>query len=207
MDAGSALALTAVMAVLAAIPSLSVLTVTARAAAYGFSHGAAAAAGIVLGDILFILIAIAGLSALAAVLGGAFVWIKVLGGAYLIGQGLLLLRSAWRHVPADAPTASAQDVSLSSSFMAGLLLTLADQKAILFYLGFLPAFLDLNVLSILDITLVLSITVLTVGGVKLFYAAMAGRLKRLRGARANRASGLVAGAVFVVIGLAILVKA
>ena len=34
--------------------------------------------------------------------------------------------------------------------MAGLLVTLADQKAILFYLGFLPAFMDLDAITPAD---------------------------------------------------------
>lgn len=207
MDAASALALAAVMAVLAAIPSLSVLTVTARAAAYGYAHGAAAAAGIVLGDIIFIVIAIAGLAALAAALGGAFVWIKYLGGAYLVWQGLLLWRSAWRNDSANAaPSVGADRPSLWSSFMAGLLLTLADQKAILFYLGFFPAFLDLDALSILDVTIVVLITVVTVGGIKLGYAGLAGRVKVLAGNRVTRGIWIFAGIVMIAVGLDIVAK-
>ena len=203
MDLGSALALAAAMTVLAAIPSVSVFTVMARAAAYGFSHGAAAAAGIVLGDAIFILIAIAGLTALAAALGNAFVWIKYLGGAYLVWLGVLLWRAASRDALPDQSTAGVEDVSLWSSFMTGLLLTLADQKAILFYLGFFPAFLDLNVLSTLDITVVLLITVVTVGGVKLGYAALAGRTRSLVGGRAARGINILAGVVLVIAGLAV----
>ncbi|MGA0032290.1 MAG: LysE family translocator [Burkholderiales bacterium] len=206
MDPGSALALAAAMAVLAAIPSLSVLTVTARAAAYGFGHGAAAAAGIVAGDLILIAVAIVGLSALAAALGDAFVWIKYLGGAYLIWQGVLLLRSAWRKTPAAQKPAASAESSAGASFMAGLLLTLADQKAVLFYLGFFPAFLDLNGLSILDITLVLSITVLTVGGVKLVYAALAARARGWAGAGTARGISLVAGLVMIAVGLALLLR-
>lgn len=51
-----------------AVPSLSVVTVSARSAALGFAHGVLASARIVVGDIVFILIAIYGLSALAALM-------------------------------------------------------------------------------------------------------------------------------------------
>ena len=53
------------MIVLAIIPSISVLAVSARAAAFGFTHGMFTALGIVAGDIIFILIAVYGLALLA----------------------------------------------------------------------------------------------------------------------------------------------
>lgn len=194
------------MVVLAAIPSLSVLTVTARAAAYGFRHGAAAAAGIVAGDLIFIAIAIVGLAALAAALGSAFVWIQYLGGVYLVWQGALLWRGALRKTPATAKPAAAGESSLGASFTVGLLLTLADQKAILFYLGFFPAFLDLKTVSTLDITIVLLITVATVGGVKLVYAALAARAGEWAGAGTARGIRFVAGLVMIAVGLALLLR-
>lgn len=59
--------------------------------------------------------------------------------------------------------------------MADFLVTLADQKAVLFYLGFLPAFVDLSQRNLVDTAVVIAITVLAVGGVKLGYAALADR--------------------------------
>ncbi|HBE31773.1 MAG TPA: hypothetical protein DD990_10680, partial [Cyanobacteria bacterium UBA11368] len=50
----------------------------------GFIHGVFATIGIVLGDIIFIIIAIWGLSFLAETMGNLFVLIKYIGGAYLI---------------------------------------------------------------------------------------------------------------------------
>ena len=49
------------MALLAAVPSLSVVAVVARAASFGFIHGAFTAFGVVVGDIILILLAIFGL--------------------------------------------------------------------------------------------------------------------------------------------------
>ena len=122
------------MAVLAAIPGVSVLTVSARSAAYGFTHGAFTALGIVIGDILFILLAIFGLAFLAESMGHLFVWLKYLGGVYLIWLGITLWKPGAKiHAPENNTKSS-----LLSSFFTGLLITLADQKAIFFYLGFFP---------------------------------------------------------------------
>ena len=155
------------MIVLAAIPSVSVLAVTARAAAFGFSHGMFAALGIVAGDIIFILIAVYGLAFIAEMMGEQFAIIKLLGGAYLIWLGISLWRADARMRSSDSPAES----SWSSSFMTGLLITLGDQKAILFYLGFFPAFIDLSNMTPADTLIIIVIAALGVGGAKLGPAA------------------------------------
>jgi threonine/homoserine/homoserine lactone efflux protein len=48
--------------------------------------------------------------------------------------------------------------------MAGLLLTLADQKAIVFYLAFLPAFLDMSEIAWTDVGILAAITLVVTQG-------------------------------------------
>jgi len=172
MDLDTAITLFFSMAILAAIPSTSVFIVSARAAAYGFLHGATTALGIVAGDIIFILIAIFGLALLAETLGDLFIIVKILGALYLSWLGIML----WRTKTVQTTNNGLSDTSLTSSFLSGLLLTLADQKAIFFYLGFFPAFINLATLSMTDASIIILITVLAVGGVKLFYAYIASRM-------------------------------
>lgn len=137
MSLSSIGALFSALVVLAAIPSVSVLAVSTRSATFGLIHGVFTTLGIVLGDLVFILIAIWGLSFLAATMGGLFFLIKYFCGAYLILLGVGLCRSKLQNVEAEAVTES----SLLSSFLTGLLITLGDQKATLFYLGFSQRFL------------------------------------------------------------------
>ncbi|MDP2226806.1 MAG: LysE family translocator [Moraxellaceae bacterium] len=193
------------LALLAALPGLSVLTVVSRASSHGFAHGALAAAGIVLGDLLFILVALLGLSALAEMPYQAFVAVKWLGGAYLVWTGLALLRQ--RPALAHEMQRDQQPASLSASFMAGFLLTLADQKAILFYLGFFPGFLDLAALTVLDVLIVMLLTVLAVGGVKLAYAALASRTVTFLSGSGQRRVSVAAGVMMVGVGLWVIVRA
>ena len=186
MTLASAVALFGAMVVLAALPSMSVLTVVTRAIASGFAHGVATALGIVCGDIIFILVAIYGLSLIAGTVESLFVLLKWLGGVYLIWLGI----SLWRAGPVDklerSPFASAQR-SIFASFYSGLLLTLADQKAILFYGGFFPAFVDVSSLSAKDTGVVIGIAIIAVGGVKLAYAkAASSGLNSLRQYFSNR---------------------
>lgn len=199
----SALALSAAMAALAAMPSTSVLAVSARSASAGFGHGALTAAGVVLGDIVFILLAIFGLTLLVESMGAAFVLVKYAGGAYLLWLGLLVWRSGNRQARDENRDGS----SRLSSFMTGLLITLGDQKAVLFYLGFLPAFLDVSTLTALDVGVVVGITVVAVGGVKLVYAYAAGKAGRVFGGKLGEAMNRLAAVILFAAGVWLIVRA
>ena len=191
------------MIVLAMIPSISVLAVSARAAAFGFTHGLFTALGIVVADILFILVAVYGLVFVAELMGEQFTLVKYLGGAYLIWLGI----SLWR---ADAKTRDSGEVeqsSLGSSFLTGFLITLGDQKAILFYLGFFPAFIDLERMTPVDTLLIIVIATLGVGGAKLFYAYLADRASLIfKNKRAIRGLNIFAAAIMIAVGIVLLLK-
>lgn len=204
LGAGSILALAVSMALLAALPSTSVVAVTAQSAAYGFRHGAAVSAGVVAGDLIYILLALFGLALLVDAMGGMVDAIRYLGGLYLIWLGLRL----WRSVPAEDGFGeqAGHAPSLRSGFATGLLITLGDQKAVLFYLGFLPAFMDLGFLGALDAAVIALVAVLAVGGVKLMYAAAAARARTLFGTRASRLLNRLAAGVMVAAGVFLLTR-
>jgi threonine/homoserine/homoserine lactone efflux protein len=204
MTLSSMIALFGAMLVLAAMPSSSVLLVISRSAASGFIHGAMAAQGVVAGDIIFILISILGLSLLAESMGDMFVLVKYLGGTYLVWMGISLLRTKLGELKAE----KSDSASRSSSFLSGLLFTLlADQKAILFYLGFFPAFINLSSLTLADSAVIISITLIAVGGVKLAYAFMADSAASLFTHQAKRGLNIASGGLMLVIGLFVVVKA
>lgn len=63
--------------------------------------------------------------------------------------------------------------------MCGLLITLSDPRAILFYAGFLPAYLDMSHLSVAAAGTILLSALLAVGSAKLLYACLAARTRFL----------------------------
>ena len=192
-----------IMVVGAVIPGVSVLTVSARSAAFGFVHGLLATVGIMVGDIIFIVLAIFGLSLLADTMGSLFVLVKYLGAVYLIWLGVVL----WRSKAKDLEDEGGMNSSLSSSFLAGLLITLADQKAILFYLGFFPAFLDLPLISFIDTGIIILLAIIAIGGAKLSYAFMADRAAVLMGSRLHHRINMVAGTILIMVGALLVAKA
>lgn len=192
------------MVVLAIVPSVSVFAVTARAAAFGFSHGLFTALGIVVADILFILVAVYGLALVAEMMGDQFHLIQYIGAAYLIWLGV----SLWRSEVRARASEDLRQSSWLSSFLTGFLITLADQKAILFYLGFFPAFIDLSTMTPADTLIIIAIAILGVGGAKLVYAFLAARASVLfKDSRALRGINVLAACVMIAVGVALLLKA
>jgi threonine/homoserine/homoserine lactone efflux protein len=203
MTFSSIVALLGAMIVLAAIPSVSVLAVSTRSATSGFIHGVFTTIGIVVGDIIFIMIAIWGLSLLAETMGSLFILIKYFGGAYLIFLGIGLCRSKLKNMETEEVVKS----SLLSSFLTGLFITLGDQKATFFYLGFFPAFFDISKVSYFDTGIIIAITTVAVGGVKLGYAFMADRARLFVNSKVRKGINIAAGCVTIAVGVFLILKA
>ena len=201
----SALPLFLVMLTLAAIPSASVALVVTRSATHGIRNGVAVTAGIVLGDLVFVTLAVLGMGILAETVGSFFAVLKYLGGAYLIWMGIGLMR--FKRGDLSLSTNIRASTYLAS-FFAGLLLTLGDVKAILFYASLLPAFVNMAHLTFVDISVIAGITVLTVGGVKIIYAFAAHKIvSRLQADRNPKHVRTAAGGVLVCAGSYLIVKA
>lgn len=199
MSLSAALGLAAAMIALAALPSSSVLLVLACTLRGGAVRGGAAALGIVVADLLFIALAMTGVAALAQALGALFVVVKICAGLCLLGLGLYCLVSR----PASlAPAVGGAPISAWRCALAGLLVTLADVKAVVFYASLLPLFVEPQTFSTAQAVTVALITVVSVGGVKLLYVGLAqhlagrlpglaGRAQKLAGAGLVAASGVM----------------
>ncbi len=173
MSSYDAIALFAIMMALAAMPSSSVALVIARTTMLNVKNGFAASIGIVAGDLIFVFIAILGLTALSEQLGAFFVIVRYIAATYLIWFGVTIIRSRCTKRSTDKIITNG---GLVTSFLSGLFLTLGDIKAILFYASLFPAFTDISALGQADITLITAITVIAVGGVKMGYAVTAHKI-------------------------------
>lgn len=167
MNMESLLLLAAAAFILAATPGPGVMLVVARALSSGLPHALASIVGIVCADFIFILLVVYGLQAIAESLGLLFSLIKYIGGVYLIWLGISLWRSrGTKPVTPDTPG----HLSYIGDWVAGLVITLSNPKAILFYVSFLPAFVDVPRLTGFDIMLISVIICGVLAAVMVFYA-------------------------------------
>ncbi|MCJ2058874.1 LysE family translocator [Methylobacterium sp. J-048] len=184
------------LGVAAAVPGPGVVALIARALSSGFRAAMAFSVGLILGDLTFLSAAVFGLTLIAETLGDVFVVVRLCAGLYLAHLAVRLWRSAGKTDrieggPADRPLAS---------FLAGITITLANPKTIVFYLAVLPTLVDLRTVTGTDYATLVGLTALVLVAVMTPYAALAARArdslrKPVFRARLNRsAAAIMAGA-------------
>jgi len=204
MSIESLLGFALAMFILAVTPGPGVFASVSQALSEGFRSSWDVIAGIILGDLLFLILAVFGLSAIAYALGDLFFIIKWIGGTYLIWLGWRM----WRRNPdAFHPTRNPERRSARQRFMGGFLITLGNPKVILFYAGFLPTILELARLRIIDVLMVAGVVTMVLGGVMGAYAYSAARARQLFSSeRARRNLNRSAGTVMMGAGVIIVTR-
>ena len=203
MTSGQFVALVATMFAIAIVPGPSDLLVVARSLASGFSHGVAVTVGIIAADYVFIVVAMLSLGFIAEALSDAFIVVQYACGLYLIGLGFLI----WRGRHGVATVRREHVPELSTSFVAGFATTLGDPKAIAFYVGLLPAFVDLSAVTWREAALVMAAATVTIASIKLVYALLAARAAALlESRRARTITSAVAAAVSILVGAYLLIE-
>jgi len=122
-------------------PGADLALIGARSAGHGFRSGAAAALGVGAGCFVHVAAAALGLSALIASSATAFTVLRWVGAAYLVWLGIGLLRSRSDGQAAVAPSPS---TGAGRSFAQGFLTNALNPKVALFFLAFLPQFIEAN---------------------------------------------------------------
>ena len=189
------LALAAIVLVAALTPGPAVTAIVARAITDGLRPAMAINAGVVTGDLLFLLLAAAGMAAAARSMGSFFDLLRIAGAGYLIWQGIALWRARPRAAPAVDGT---HEREFQRNYAAGLLLMFGHVQAMLFYAALLPGFVDLARLTALDLALLVAMLVVVIGGVNTGYAVLASRARGFfRNERAQVALQRVAGTLML----------
>ncbi|OEJ64076.1 LysE family translocator [Magnetovibrio blakemorei] len=191
MDFSTTLSLSLAALVFVLSPGPANLAVLVTSARDGFRAGFFLAVGEVIGAVLYLVLALSSLAILSATLAPVMVYVKFCGATYLIYLGYKQFTSPGVHVDEIRPGRSQ-----SKQILVGFLINGTNPKLIVFYLSFLPLFVDLNSLS----TLVATQIVFTVGltllvGISIV-CVLGQQLKRLMNRpkiarRVNKISGLV----------------
>ena len=122
-------------------PGNDMLYVASRSAGQGISAGIVSALGIMAGCLVHVAAAVAGLSAVLAKSATAFAIIKYAGAAYLIYLGIISLISL-KQSPFGY-SAKKSNLSYRKIFIQGAITNVLNPKVALFFLAFLPQFVDL----------------------------------------------------------------
>lgn len=121
-------------------PGADSLYIATRSVSQGWRAGMLAALGIGAGCCVHILAAALGLSALLAASAAAFTVVKIVGGLYLLYVGISLIRSSSSAV--SSTVVSSAPAALRKIFMQGFLTNVLNPKVALFFLAFVPQFIE-----------------------------------------------------------------
>jgi threonine/homoserine/homoserine lactone efflux protein len=181
---------------LVAIPGPNLIYIATRSIAQGPGAGFASALGVEAGTLIHVGAAAAGLSALIASSATAFTVLKYVGAAYLLYLGARTLMTRQSSEPSPDPVAA----PLHRAFSEGMLVNVLNPKVALFFLAFLPQFVDPGRGGAALQTLVLGAVFFAVALVMdLLYVVAAGALgrwMRSKGGAARRQRHVTAGIYF-----------
>jgi threonine/homoserine/homoserine lactone efflux protein len=183
------------------IPGPAVLYIVTRSLAQGRRAGLASVGGIETANLVHLLAATLGLSALLMTSALAFNMVKYLGAAYLIFLGVRTLLTRDMHSTHSTPTSQ----KLSQVYANGFLVNLLSPKAALFYYAFLPQFVDPAKGAMVEQLLVLGITFAVLAScTDSLYALLGATIGTLfrRSARIQQTSRYVTGSIYILLGLA-----
>jgi threonine/homoserine/homoserine lactone efflux protein len=183
---------------LIAVPGPSVLYIVGTSISQGRRAGVASMLGVQAGALIHVAAAAIGVSALLASSAGLFNVVKFAGAAYLVWLGVQRIRHAGEQDPAARPPRSHAHL-----FRQGVVVNLLNPKVAMFFLAFLPQFVDPDAASpgaqVLALGLVFVAIAIVSDG---FYALVAGAAaERLRGSvRARRRMDRLGGGVMIGLG-------
>jgi threonine/homoserine/homoserine lactone efflux protein len=187
--------------VLAITPGPGIAYVVARTVAGGRTEGLASCVGTAIGGLVHVLAAAAGLSLIIAQSATAFSVIKYLGAAYLVYLGIKILRSK----PPDLSESEAlAALGARRALRDGMVVEALNVKTAMFFLAFLPQFVNSAELILPQVMLLGSICVLlnTLADVLAVFAA--DRLLDTGLAHAARARLMMSVSGITMIGLGVL---
>lgn len=177
------------------------VALAARALSGGFRGAWPLALGVTLGDLMWPLLAILGVSWIVSVFEGFLLFLRWVACATFIVMALLIYRSAGKPISTDSRLTRP---GMWAGFAAGVAVIVGNPKAILFYMGILPGFFDIGQLTPPDIAVICAVSMAIPFVGNLCMAFFIGRARQLlTSPTALKRTNQVAGVLLIFVGLVI----
>ncbi len=177
------------------------VALTARAMSGGFHAAWPLALGVVVGDVLWPLLAILGVTWIVGAFAGFMTVLRWIACLTFLVMGALLIRHRNRTIASDSRLTRP---GAWAGFLAGVAVILGNPKAILFYMGVLPGFFDLTRLTWGDIAVICTLSMIVPLVGNLILSMFIDRARRLlTSPRALRRTNVTAGILLIAVGLVI----
>ena len=132
------------------------MALIARGLSGGFHAAWPLALGVVIGDALWPLLAIIGVTWIVEQFDGFMTVLRWGASLIFLVMGILLIRNAGKTIAKDSRLTRP---GMWAGFVAGVLVILGNPKAILFYMGVLPGFFDLTTITWPDVAAIVALSI------------------------------------------------
>ena len=187
-------------AVIALIPGPTVTVIIANSLRHGARAGLLNVAGTQLGLALMMAVLVVGLSSVIAAMGWLFEWLRWAGAAYLVWIGI----QALRHRSAFSIEAGNEAKALMTIYKQSVIGNMLNPKVTLFFLAFLPQFVNAGAgniaLQLVLLGVVFMIVTIVVFGAVAIFAGAIGNWVRRKPAIGKRLN-VFAGLTFIALGI------
>lgn len=187
--------------VMGLIPGPGVLSIVGYAISSGTRTALASVAGMAVGNFCAITLSLAGVGALLAASALAFAVLKWAGALYLIGLGVMAI---WKsRAEPVAGVAETRPISPKLAFLSNIAIGIFHPKTIVFFVAFVPQFIDLNFPYWPQAAILIATFTLVVGMTDALYALVASRARGvLAASRARLWAKRAGGAALILAGTA-----
>lgn len=177
------------------------LALVARSMSGGFSAAWPLALGVAVGDMVWPLLAVVGVSWIVSEFDGFLILLRWVACAVFLFMGWSVIRHADAGISENK---SLTRPGLWSGFIAGVVVILSNPKAILFYMGVLPGFFDLSQVTQTDVAVIVMLSMVVPFIGNLAFALFVDRMRRfIKSPHAIRRANLIAGGLLICVGLLI----
>jgi len=186
------------MLALFAVPGPVWVALIARTMSGGFASAWPLAVGVAIGDLVWPLTAIFGLSWVLSVYGDFLHLLRIVAAVVFVVMGVMLLRKTTGPLTADSRLTRPGRLA---GFITGVAVVMGNPKAILFYMGVLPGFFDLSRVTAPDIAAIVAISVAIPVIGNLCLALFIDRARQLLSSPGNlHRMNLASGILLIVVG-------
>jgi threonine/homoserine/homoserine lactone efflux protein len=176
MDLTALIVFASALVVAVASPGPGIIALVARVIGRGLPGTPAFAAGFVIGDLIWLAVAILGLAVVAQTFHEIFLLIKYAGAAYLAYLAYRMWTAPAQKIDF---VADARRESRGRLFLGGLAITLGNPKVVGFYVALLPSLIDITRVGLIGYVELAGICVVVLTGVLSAYALAAARARNL----------------------------
>ena len=160
-------------------PGPGIIALLSRTLAKGIAAGLLMGVGLMMGDFIYLIAVLASLHSIADVIAPYMIYVRIFGGLFLAYVGWQQWQAKPWVVNGQRQIHDKQDSSVWQTLGAGIAISGTNPKVIVFYLSFLPQFMDLSRLSLLDSVIVMVTIALSLFAGCIVYAFGADRIFRM----------------------------